>query len=316
MAAHIELITDSTFRQLAEDSFTRKRFHCEGAAVLADGESSGTRLIVFYQTLCDYLDTLTDRGPRLSSQAVGTLHQALFLALDEKADVEERDLVSLVPDQGYLAWLVRSCQREVHSLPGLDAVRPLVRWLAGRYGELQSLKHDPDRAGRGRRLESWADRHNQGRWPIDWWELAAATGSTLGLFALLREAAHSRPDQRQIDALAACYFPWIGGLHILLDYLVDQDEDRAGHDFNFIHCYADDRATAEGLSHLFAGAEAQVGLLPQAGDHRWILTGLPTFYLADGKARRLPRQLFRHVLRLAGGRSHWWLPLARISRSP
>ena len=316
VVARAELISDPAVRHLAEASLTTKRFHCEGAAVLAGGDPDMTRLIVLYQTLCDYLDTVTDRGPRLSSEAIGRLHGSLLLALDQEAGGAGRDVLGLVADDGYLEWLVRACREEVRALPGLFAVGRPVRWLVERYGELQSLKHGPERGQRAQRLEAWAARHNQGRWPVAWWELAAAAGSTLGLFALLREAGRSVPDPDRIQALSACYFPWIGGLHILLDYLVDQEEDLAGHDFNFVRCYPDDQATVAGLGQLFRGAASALDRLPDPGDHRWILSGLPTFYLADHKAGRLPRPLFRQVVRLAGGRAHWWLPLARISRSP
>ncbi len=316
VVARAELISDPAVRHLAEEALTTKRFHCEGAAVLASGEPGLTRLIVLYQTLCDYLDTVTDRGPRLNSEAITALHGTLLLALDQETRGADRHVFGLVTDDGYLDWLVSACRAEARALPGLLTVGRPVRWLVERYGELQSLKHSPERARRAERLEAWADRHNQGRWPVAWWELAAAAGSTLGLFALLREAASRRPDPAQIQVLSACYFPWIGGLHILLDYLVDQEEDLAGHDFNFVRCYRDDQATVAGLGRLFTSAAAALDRLPDPGDHRWILSGLPTFYLADHKAGRLPRPLFRQVVRLAGGRAHWWLPLARLSRSP
>lgn len=35
------------------------------------------------------------------------------------------------------------------------------------------------------------------------------------------------------EKIKAGYFPYIQGLHILLDYLIDQEEDKAGGDLNF-----------------------------------------------------------------------------------
>jgi len=44
-------------------------------------------------------------------------------------------------------------------------------------------------------------------------------------------------DQNLSDELTQVknsYFPWVQGLHILLDYLIDQEEDRINGDLNFV----------------------------------------------------------------------------------
>ena len=37
------------------------------------------------------------------------------------------------------------------------------------------------------------------------------------------------------------YFPYIQGLHILLDYLIDQEEDKVGGDLNFCFYYENEK---------------------------------------------------------------------------
>ncbi|MHB1505248.1 MAG: DUF2600 family protein [Sulfobacillus sp.] len=310
------LIEDPVYRQLAHSALESKRFHCQGAAVLADGDLALTQLIVCYQTLCDYLDTLTDRGPELSSQAISDLHSVLPYALSTSVSLPDASLANRLPDSGYLSWLATSCRQQMTRLPGLSQIRPELDWLAQRYAELQSLKHAPDAEGRAPGLEAWANRHNTGRWPVTWWEFAAATGSTLGVFSLLGEARRPKPSPAQIAGLRDAYFPWIGGLHIMLDYLVDQEEDERGRDFNFVSCYADQAAVVAALTQLHSTGQQLVAALPDAEIHQWILAGLPTFYLADRKASLLPADLRRAVGRLDGPRARWLLPLARLSRSP
>lgn len=310
------LIDDPVYRQLAQSALQSKRFHCQGAAVLAEGDGALTGLIVCYQTLCDYLDTLTDRGPTLDTVAISQLHSLLPHALAVTASPALGSVARRVPDGGYLDWLATTCRQQAARLPGLSQLRSELGWLTQRYAELQSLKHAPDAQHRAPRLAAWADRHNAGRWSVSWWEFAAATGSTLGVFALLRQARLPRPDSAQTSGLQDAYFPWIGGLHIMLDYLVDQEEDKRGSDFNFVSCYPDEMAVVSGLTYLHGTGQELVARLPDPDIHQWVLAGLATFYLADRKASLLSRDLRQAVMALDGPLAHWLLPLARLSRSP
>lgn len=308
-------IADARCRALALDAIRRKRFHCEGGAVLASGDPHLTRITVLYQTLCDYLDTLTDRGPRLGPQTIGRLHLSLVDALSPQTPLRAHWTGYPLDDGGYLRWLTEECRLEVSVLPGLPVVQPRLLWLARRYCELQSLKHMPDLRARAPALRLWHALRGT-RWDVSWWEFAAACGSTLATFALLAEAAHDGVNPAQAAQLFDCYFPWIGGLHILLDYLVDQAEDIAGDDFNFVTCYEDRASAVAGIGRLRElGANHARGL--EAGlVHLFIVDGLPAFYLADPKAALLPRHEVQDLLRLGGSSSRMTFWLAHVGRSP
>lgn len=297
---------------LALDAMARKRFHCEGGAVIAGGDPRLTRIVALYQTLCDYLDTLTDRGPSVPSGAIAQLHLAAVDALDPEAPGREYFRSYPLDDGGFLEWLSAECRALVGELPSRRRVEEPIRWLARRYGELQSLKHAPDRRRRSEMLRRWRRLHGAGG--VAWWEFSAACGSTLGIFALLALAKRPEVDDATVQDTFESYFPWIGGLHILLDYLVDEEEDRVGGDFNFVRCYPDRPSAIEGISRLYRTAHAAAGKL-RMGDHRWIVEGLPAFYLADRKAELLPPAEVRSLLALGGVRSsilHW---LARHGRT-
>ena len=60
------------------------------------------------------------------------------------------------------------------------------------------------------------------------------------------------------------YFPWVQGLHILLDYLIDQEEDRAGLDLNFCTDYENNDRLSGRISHFYNQAQASVASLPDA----------------------------------------------------
>ena len=70
-------------------------------------------------------------------------------------------------------------------------------------------------------LESWARRQTATDNGLEWWETAAAAGSSLGVHALIAAAASPMLDEQDVAAIEAAYFPWIGALHSLLDSLVD-----------------------------------------------------------------------------------------------
>ena len=110
------------------------------------------------------------------------------------------------------------------------------------------------------------------------------------------------------------YFPWIQGLHILLDYLIDQEEDRAGGDLNFCFYYPDEATLRQRLLFFFREGEAAVSPLPDAPFHRMIHRGLLGMYLSDRKVDRQAdvRRIARALLRSGGAVSlffhlHCWI---------
>ena len=82
------------------------------------------------------------------------------------------------------------------------------------------------------------------------------------------------------------YFPWVGALHILLDYLIDLEEDREGGDLNFVAQYPSPERAYERIEWLAKRALEAVRTLPAARFHRLVVQGVVAMYLTDPKARR------------------------------
>ena len=72
--------------------------------------------------------------------------------------------------------------------------------------------------------------------PLEWWEFAAATGSTLGMFALA--CAQSLRLGRTTPLAGSSVFSFNICAHILLDYYIDREEDEVGGDLNFVSYYS------------------------------------------------------------------------------
>ncbi|MFZ5899828.1 tetraprenyl-beta-curcumene synthase family protein [Desulforudis sp. 1088] len=271
----------------AELSMRHKRFHCQGGSVFALNAGryrrGVLRLIVALQTISDYLDNLCDRAGCLDARAFRTLHRAMTCAVNPEQEIPDFYAdYPLSDDGGYLRALVEECRAIVALLPSYSLVQPEVTRLAGLYSDLQVFKHTEPEL-RVPLLSEWFARHRPLYPDLYWWEFAAATGSTLAMFALFAAAADPRLEDSEIEKILKAYFPWICGLHILLDYYIDQEEDRLGGDLNFVSYYPDPETRQKRLLFFMQRALAETASLPRPWFHRMVVKGLPALYLSDPK---------------------------------
>lgn len=275
-------IEDSDLRRHALNSIEAKAFHCEGGAVYATGGMGNrrplVRLIVAYQTLVDYLDTLCDRGSSWDPAEHAALHQSALLAVD--LDRTPDAIAAGRADGDYVRALVDACREELRRMPCYPQARDRMLTLVTLYCELQTYKHAPASLREGLLLDWWR-AHRDLAPELGWNEFASATGSTLGLFHLFRSAAQVGWDEESAARTTELFLPWVGALHILLDYLIDQAEDRIGGDLNFIACY-EPSVDVVGRLEL---VEDEARLRAQAIHpfHVLVVEGLLALYLSDDK---------------------------------
>lgn len=285
-----ERIPDPELRRQALASMTTKQFHCEGGAIYATAHLPQKHilipLIVAFQTISDYLDNLCDRSTSLDEEDFRLLHQAMLDAVDPGAPArnyyERREQTE---DGGYLLSLVRTCQSCIMLLPSYEKVRARVFELVQLYCDLQVYKHIR-RDLREQKLLGWWAQHSA-RYPhLRWNEFAAATGSTLGVFMLFLAATEKELSEQRVEQIRHAYFPHICGLHILLDYLIDQEEDEVGGDLNFCSYYRDPVETQKRLELVLTRAREDARKLDTPAFHLMIVEGLLALYLSDPKVKR------------------------------
>ncbi|TXK86191.1 tetraprenyl-beta-curcumene synthase family protein [Paenibacillus sp. N3.4] len=285
--AAAEQIPDHELRTQALASIATKQFHCQGGAVYAAANLSMRHVlipfIVAFQTISDYLDNLCDRSTSLDPQDFRQLHQSMLDAVDLSKPLH--DYYAYRPekeDGGYLTDLVRKCQSCASLLPSYEIVADQVREFVALYCDLQVYKHirkdlrEPE-------LHEWWNRHHHGFSQIAWNEFAAATGSTLGMFMLFLAACDPQLSRSQVDSIKEAYFPYVCGLHILLDYLIDQEEDILGGDLNFCTYYDTMETTVERIAFIVKEAREKILFLEHPRFHRMIIEGLLALYLSDPK---------------------------------
>ncbi|MGP0587738.1 tetraprenyl-beta-curcumene synthase family protein [Paenibacillus timonensis] len=282
-----EEIPDPELRRQALASIATKEFHCQGGAVYAAANLRMRHvlipLIVAFQTISDYLDNLCDRSTSKDAEDFRLLHQSMLDAVDPDAALqnyyalrEEQD------DGGYLHRLVGTCQANIDELRGYPAAMPYIVDLVGLYTDLQVYKHiDPQE--REAKLLTWWANHEYRAPQLRWNEFAAATGSTLGVFMLFLAASHDGLDEKSAKTIHDAYFPHVCGLHIMLDYLIDQAEDELGGDLNFCSYYDSKETMLGRITLIVEGARQDIRKLPASSFHRMIIEGLLALYLSDPK---------------------------------
>jgi tetraprenyl-beta-curcumene synthase len=344
-----ERIPDPQLRLLALEALD-KRSNIEGAAAFAAfapraHRAEVTDAVSAFQAAYNFLDIIGEQ-PSTDPVADGRrLHEALLHALTPlHAAAGEAELgPHATPldwyehhpqreDGGYLQHLLDSCRAAVSELPSYATVAPATRAAAKRIVAFQSLNLSESQ-GSHEALEQWARRENPPGAGLQWWETAAAAGSSLGVFVLIAAAAEQQLDAAEVAELEYAYFPWIGGLHSLLDNLIDKREDEAAGHRSLVEYYGPQRA-AQRMRWLAGEAMRVARELPHSRRHVVILSAMIGNYLSTPEAhspeleqvsesvlatigelerptmlvfklRRLPTRLYNAIVyRRAGGRGH------------
>jgi tetraprenyl-beta-curcumene synthase len=316
-----DAIPNSELRQQALASIRHKTFHCEGGAIMAlaalERKRDAIRFIVAYQTISDYLDNLCDRSSSLDPKDFAALHEAMADALTIGAP--ERDYYRCREDRddgGYLADLMRTCQSVLEHVPHYEAIRPHLMELCTYYCDLQIHKH-VRKEERVERLKNWFAQYERGLPKMGWHEFSACSGSTLGIFCLVSYAMRDNFKKVHADMIRDGYFPYIQGLHILLDYFIDQDEDREGGDLNFCFYYKNNEEMLNRFIHFLEEADKHTKLLPDRNFHRLINRGLLGLYLSDQKVHKQQsvKSMAKKIMKRGGPISYFFYWNGRAYRA-
>jgi tetraprenyl-beta-curcumene synthase len=283
-----EFCPDSKLAKAACESMGSKKFHCQGGSIYALYPGADFRktveFIVAYQTISDYLDNLVDSLEIQDQQAFAQLHLAMRDALNPEYGTSDYYLYfPYQNDGGYLNKLVTTCQVNISGLPGYELIKTGILRFADLYAHLQTYKHLALEQREDVML-AWIKPELQAFPQITEWEFAAATGSTLGIYCLYAIASNPDLSPEQVEAHQQVYFPWIAGLHILLDYLIDLAEDKETGQLNFVRYYESSAEARERLEKIWNFAWEGSERLAYSNFHKAVLQGLLAMYLSDPKS--------------------------------
>ncbi|WP_075982657.1 tetraprenyl-beta-curcumene synthase family protein [Bacillus massilinigeriensis] len=299
-------IPNQELRKQALASIDKKTFHCEGGSILSllanEHYKEAIKFIVAYQTISDYLDNLCDRSTSLDPDDFRALHDSMEDALSPEA--EPKNYYRYRDDQddgGYLKDLTKTCSDVLRKMDNYPYIQKPLLELCHYYCDLQVNKHVKEEQ-RIPRLKEWFNRYKQVIPEMEWYEFSACSGSTLGVFCLVSYAKRDDFTPQHADSIMKGYFPYIQGLHILLDYFIDQEEDREGGDLNFCFYYEDEETLFNRLKYFLKEADRHTEKLPHRRFHQLINRGLLGVYLSDEKVRRQKnvRRLAKEIIKKGG----------------
>lgn len=310
-------IPDPVLRSLALDAQRLKSTSLEGAAAFAafvprERRAAVARLLVALQCVFDYADTLMEQPSEDPAANASQLHHALLASLQPgRPHLDYYKYHPRQDDGGYLAGLVDACRVSIAELPSYRAVDDVVLAHAGRIVFYQS-QINLARKRDYRRLQRWATAEiSETR--LSWWEVGAACGSSLALFAHVAAAASPVISDHETELVENLYWPWGDALHTMLDSLVDRAEDAAAAQHNLLDHYASQAEMTERL-WLLAGETAERAR-EVAPHHRLILAGMVALYLSDERAwTAFARPASERVLEATGAFAKPSLLLLRARR--
>ncbi|MEC2071818.1 tetraprenyl-beta-curcumene synthase family protein [Alkalihalophilus marmarensis] len=284
-----QTIPDDELRSQALDALSKKKFHCEGGGVFGlvarDRFDELIQFIIAYQIMCDYLDNLCDQSDSLDPRDFRALHNALLTALTPGAPLENNyEFRNEQEDGGYLHALIETCQQILSTFPSFEKMQPAMLELSGYYCDLQVYKH-VKKEDRIPMLKAWYERHRHKMPEMTWYEFSACTASTLGVYALATYSTKTNMTSETAETIKSGYFPWVQGFHILLDYFIDQEEDIADDELNFLFYYDSEEEMIERFRYFVKRAEESLSTLPDPKFHRMIYQGIIAIYLSDEKVQ-------------------------------
>ncbi|HXD25766.1 MAG TPA: DUF2600 family protein [Propionibacteriaceae bacterium] len=274
-------IANPRLRLVALENFHAERTNLEGAAAFATFAPRRLRPAVIraqvtFQAAYDYADTLAEQSSAYPVINARQLHRSLIDAVRPCSGIGNYyGYHGDDDDGGYLGGLVRAVRTALTGLPAYREISRSLQLAAARIVEYQACIDSHDR------LAVWVKAETSADSGMAWWETAAASGSSMLVFALMARAAAPIPTPSEIACIDQAYFPWIGALHTLLDSMVDRADDVAAGRLSLIDYYGSPSAAVERLSILTAEARRRATALPAEHGHVLILVAMMSSYLSS-----------------------------------
>jgi tetraprenyl-beta-curcumene synthase len=311
-------IRSGPLREDALAALEHKRGQSEGAALFSilprKRNRSYLRLLVAYQTIWDYLDSVSERGAFAGPANGRQLHLALVDALDPGSQIRDYYRYSPWREDGYLVALVRTCRACCEQLPSFERVHELVLRDAGR-AQVLALNHDPDPVERDAALKRWARCEFPSDHEASWYELTGAASAGLAAFALLALACEPSCSDAEITRTHAAYFPWASAAACMLDSYADRHEDAANGDHSYIAHYPTQELAISRTCTLVRRCLAELHALDNNEAHVLIVCSMVALYLSKAATRvdETPSGSSR-IAHAGGSLTRVLLPILRLWR--
>jgi tetraprenyl-beta-curcumene synthase len=312
-------IPDAPIRQDALSALGGKRGQTDGAALFSilprARNPSLLRLLVAYQIIWDFLDSVNERGAHVGVANGRQLHLALVDALDPGRSISDYYLHHPWRDDGgYLYTLVSVCRECCTRLPSYERVRSLVVREAWR-AQVLAINHDLDPLSRDTALEAWSANEFPTGHEAMWFELSGAASAGLTIFALLALASESACSDAEIARTHSTYLPWTSAAATMLDSYVDQPEDAENGDHIYISHYPTAELATQHIGRLVRRCLCEAQTLHNSEKHILITASMIALYLSKDSARTIAtRATTKTLADGSGSLTRALVPILRLWR--
>lgn len=297
-------IPDSAIRTDALDAIDGKRSNIDGAGMFSIlpllRRWPLLRLLVAYEILGDFLDSVSERGAAAGLENGRQLHLAFTEAL--QPDVPISDYYRFHPwqeDGGYLRLLVESCRAVCRLLPSYVTVGPTLLKAASRV-QVQAINHELDPDARATALQAWVGEEFEERLGLLWFELAGSSSAWISVLALLALAAEPSRRPAEADQTYSAYF-WVCLAATVLDSYVDREDDADKGDHSYFGYYCDDEDGVDRAREIVERAAREAGALREGHRHMVIVACMVALYMSKDNVLRPEARHARRSLLCAGG---------------
>ncbi len=292
-------------RQVALRALDQKRGNTHGAALFSVIPRKRSRpllqLLTTYQVLWDFLDSLSETRTLLAPDDTLLMHLALVDAVNPTGPLHDYyGRPARLDDGGYVRSLVETCRDCCRALPSFHKVAPVLRREAMRIG-VQALNHATELTQIPGKLRDWVAREYPGTYEVAWFEIAAAAGANLAIYALFALAAEARCSSGRIEDTYRAYFPWTGALATMLDGFVDQFDDVRRGDHCYVAYYQSPGDATRQISRLARRCLSETHSLFDGERHTVVTASMVAMYLSRDSARTSSLSTASRQLAQAGG---------------
>ncbi len=179
-------------------------------------------------------------------------------------------------------------------------IAPALHEEAKRIG-VQAINHGAEPAQIPLALQAWVTSEFPGAHEVAWFELAAAAGANLAIYALFALAAEAGCSPARVADTYRAYFPWTGALATMLDGFVDQFDDARRGEHCYVAYYQSPDDATEQISRLVRRCLSETHSLENGERHTLVAAAMVAMYLSRDSARTSSLSMASQQLVQAGG---------------
>jgi tetraprenyl-beta-curcumene synthase len=299
-------IPDKRLRHDAVDGLDHKRPHIYGSALFCTVPQARSpdllRLLVAYNILGDFLDTVHERGAHAGLRNGMQLQSALIEALDPSLPISDHYRYHpWTDDGGYMRALIDACRHGFVSLPSHETITPLLAVHGAEMVTALVLNHEPQTVERVAVLQAWAEANPLEGVDLNWFERTASASSWVPVLPLLALAAEPGLSEQDAASTIAAYMPWVSVASALLDSYADFEDDRASGAHSYVAYYETDELMAERLAEIVTNSLRGVASIRDGSRHLVIVGCMIAMYLSKDRQRTSANKARTATIVSAGG---------------